>query len=250
VAIVSRMRWFIYVLRDPISWDVRYVGKTVDPVARIKSHLKHTATKDHYAGRWIASVLRRGLEPMLEVIDAGIGTEHGAAERAWIADYRRNGARLTNTAPGGEGWFGSPPDVVREKISKTLTGRKQSDDTKAKRAASRAGFRHTDESKRKCRENNLGKKRSPETRARVSAALTGRPRTAETIEKWRSKVVGQKRPPETGAKIAATKIGKPRDPEMCMRIAEKLRGRRPTEETKAKLRTAQQARRRRERGEG
>ena len=43
---------------------------------------------------------RQRQDPEMRLIDAGIGDGHGAAERAWIREYRRRGAVLVNGTDG------------------------------------------------------------------------------------------------------------------------------------------------------
>ncbi len=97
-----------------------------------------------------------------------------------------------NILPGGEG--GAQPPEVRARISATLKGRKQRPETIAKRKASNAGFRHSQETKDKLAALWRGKPRSPETIAKMRAAMAGRPAP---------RPAGWKHTPETLAKMAA-----------------------------------------------
>lgn len=239
-------RWFIYALRDPITWDVKYVGKSGKPLSRFAQHVAYSARKTHRHAKWLRSLSSRGLSPMLEIIDTGMGNGHGAAERAWISEYKRRGAQLTNTAPGGEGWFGPPPDEVRKKISATLKNQKQSPETRAKRAASMRGRVQSEETRRKCSLAQKGKPRNPVSIERMRITKTGQKQSPEHVAKRTEAIRGLKRGPETGAKIAATKIGKPRSEETKAKIAASLTGKSLSEETRAKLRISQQLRRQRE----
>lgn len=94
------MPWFIYILVDPSSQEVRYVGVTTDPETRYVLHLtQKTRTHKFY---WIQSVLRTGNKPLLFVIER-VENDWQEAERRWIAHYRSIGCRLTNLTNGGDG---------------------------------------------------------------------------------------------------------------------------------------------------
>src|SRR5688500_13050187 len=116
--------------------------------------MKPRANARHYAAQWIRSLLAKGLAPLLEVIDAGIGDGHGEAERAWIAQYCKDGARLTNTGAGGLGFANTPE--VRARIAESRRGKKHSEETKRKMALAQTGRKHSAESIRRMSESQKG----------------------------------------------------------------------------------------------
>lgn len=241
-ALASRLeRWFIYVLRDPISWDVRYVGKTSKPEARFRQHATQTHRSKHYNGYWLKSLRDKGLAPLFEVIDSGIGGGHQAAERAWISEYRKRGARLTNTGAGGLGFCDSPE--TRAKISATKTGVAPSPESVAKRAQANRGKRRSSEFCAKLSERNTGKPKSTETRARISAAKLGHKQSAETREKRAAALRGRKRDPEIGRKISAAKLGHRQTDETKAKLAAAQTGRSYSAEARANMAAAQKRRR-------
>lgn len=91
----------IYVLRDPQSGDIRYVGYSYCPEKRLLSHLRD-GTECHRA-RWIRSLLRRGLSPQLQVLQTLPEASIREAERYWIRYFREQGCCLTNGTEGGDG---------------------------------------------------------------------------------------------------------------------------------------------------
>jgi hypothetical protein len=99
------MNWVVYVLKDPRTNAVRYVGWTaIDPALRLHRHIKDSRRKTAYrSSAWIVSLTRAGFDPQIEVIEQGVGSAWKEAERRWIAFYRANGNRLTNLTDGGEG---------------------------------------------------------------------------------------------------------------------------------------------------
>jgi hypothetical protein len=105
------MPWTVYALRCPESNEVKYIGWTDKrPSVRLAAHItearnrmgnpSQAITRKH---RWICSILSKGAEPALEIIEQGEGRMGPEAEKRWIAFYLGNGAALVNTTRGGEG---------------------------------------------------------------------------------------------------------------------------------------------------
>ena len=114
-----------------------------------------------------------------------------------------NSNNYYNIAPGG--FTHEQSLLTREKISKTLTGIKRSDETKRKM------------SECKKRENL-----SEETRQKLKEKATGRKMSPESIEKMRQK-----------------KIGQPVSDETRRKISEANKGRKVSDETRENMRKAQ-----------
>jgi hypothetical protein len=112
----ERMAW-IYTLSDPRNGEVRYVGVTTRSLAeRLRGHISDTGRQD-YKSRWIRSLLKVGVSPVMTEIEIVPIESHGEAERRWITTYRAQGARLTNATDGGPGTLGriASPET-RERI--------------------------------------------------------------------------------------------------------------------------------------
>lgn len=91
---------YIYKLIDPITNDVRYVGKTNNLVRRFSAHLKRSKTNKYHSARWINSLLNKDLKPILEIIEECDETNWEEREIYWINHYREK-YDLTNILEGG-----------------------------------------------------------------------------------------------------------------------------------------------------
>jgi hypothetical protein len=94
---------YIYVLKDPITNEIRYVGKSINPHDRCRKHIseaKLTGANNHRVN-WIKSLLNDGLKPTMEIID-GIQGDWEWLEQYWISQFITWGFNLTNGTFGGE----------------------------------------------------------------------------------------------------------------------------------------------------
>lgn len=125
----------IYRLKDPITNEVRYIGQTVDNVnRRYKKHLSDAKRLNNHVNLWVRNLLLQGYEPIIEIIsNCEIGVID-AYEIYFIKLYRNSGCDLTNTMGGGQ-LHREFTQETRDKIARTLTGRKQSSEVIEKRAA-------------------------------------------------------------------------------------------------------------------
>jgi len=92
---------YIYVINDPRTGLVRYVGKTADPKQRFRKHL--TAKNKSLSSKWIRGMLDIGLKPTFEIIDECTEADWQEKERRYIILFKSIGAKLLNQMPGGEG---------------------------------------------------------------------------------------------------------------------------------------------------
>lgn len=127
----------IYVLRDPRTNEIRYVGKTVKPLNdRLASHINDSKTKKSHRGRWIASLLKIGLSPIIEMIET-CGDNWAERERFWIAHYRAATEKLTNECDGGEGAAGAIRSAEdRAKMAERQRQASQTEEWRARMVAS------------------------------------------------------------------------------------------------------------------
>lgn len=88
-------RYYIYSLADPDTNEVRYVGATMNPSARLKLHvIDRHAPVDRRA--WMASILARHTSPVMTILEIVRDGRYGAREAWWIEFLRLRGARLLN----------------------------------------------------------------------------------------------------------------------------------------------------------
>jgi hypothetical protein len=181
------MNVFIYALCDPSTFEVRYIGKTINPYKRYYSHLSARSLNRRiqtHKTHWLKSLLRQSLLPIQQILEICDERNWEQKESEWIAFYKSIGCNLTNGTPGGYGWFKCSgksrkgrklSEEWRAKISKTLKGRKLPDEHRKNISKNHArkgkfgkdcpifGSHHSDETKRKMSESQ--KLRDPKTRA-------------------------------------------------------------------------------------
>lgn len=182
------MKIFIYALCDPITFEVRYIGKTDNPYRRYcqhisKRHLNRKRKRQTYKICWIKSLIAKSLLPVQQILEICNEDNWEEKEKDWIKFYKQIGCNLTNGTDGGiVGFECSHKNRIgkklsaewKSKISKTLKGRKLSETHKqniSKNHARRGklgkdcpiyGRQRSDETKRKMSESQ--KLRDPKTR--------------------------------------------------------------------------------------
>lgn len=184
------MDTFIYTLGE-LPDIIRYIGQTSNFEVRLRDHYSlptRKRSKSHLK-KWIKSQLSKGQKLNPHIIDSCDDTEADFWERWWIQVAKGWGFDLVNGTNGGEKSKTYIPEV-REKISKTLTGRKWSNETRLKLKQSR-------EKSGTFGKWNLGKKRTEEYRVLKSKLATGRKHTEETKSKISAANIGRKNPPLT-----------------------------------------------------
>lgn len=115
------MTVFIYALKEPVSEDIRYIGKTtVDVKKRLRQHCSEArlCLQGHRKNYWLRKLLDQGQEPTIEILDEVPESEWQAWEAAYIQFYLDQGADLVNGTLGGDG-MSNPSLETREKISKS-----------------------------------------------------------------------------------------------------------------------------------
>jgi hypothetical protein len=119
----------IYGLSFPKNKKIFYIGSTSQPLAfRLTQHLSET--RSGHGGQRKFRILKRLLgakkRPGIVELDRCGPKEWEAKEREWIARFRRAGYKLTNTADGGRGQFGTHHTAeVRRKIAASVSRTRQ-----------------------------------------------------------------------------------------------------------------------------
>ena len=205
---------FIYKLIDPETQEIRYVGKANDPQKRLKQHIAHSQNqaKGTYIGYWIASLRKRGLKPLLEIIEEVSFAIWQERELYWINHYIQHGHNLVNTYFGGKG-VGMVPPEVRAKMALARTGKKRSPEAVAKLIASKTGMKYkpiSEEGRRNMGNSRRGMKYPPEFGAKVAATKKGKKRDKPMSEEWRHNLGnatrGKKQSPEHVAKRIESRL--------------------------------------------
>lgn len=182
---------FIYILKDPISNEIKYVGKSDNPSKRFSEHIRKSKYKKTYKNNWINGLKSKGQLPILEIIDTVDNNNWGDYEKKWISFYRELGCDLTNLTDGGDG--GNFGDKINKLISEKLKNRVFSEETiklmsesAKKRKLSEQGRKSLSE-KRKGEKNPMyGKKQSIyciESQYKPVIQLTN---DGEIIKEWKS----------------------------------------------------------------
>ena len=157
----------IYGLIDPSTGFLRYVGKTANPLVRLRDHCCPPRTDRSHRANWIRSLRKLGMKPVLEVLEEVSTEQANDVERFWIASLRAAGADLVNCSDGGDGviWDPGRRDQLAEAARKFHTGRKRSAETRRKISEAltashpMSGRRHSDATRAKMRDSHLARVR-------------------------------------------------------------------------------------------
>ena len=91
----------IYALIDPVSTEIRYVGKTTQRSdIRLRQHIQCPTNAN--MRRWLERLQAIGVAPRIRLITCCPVAEWQRHESRWILWAREKGARLLNVDPGGE----------------------------------------------------------------------------------------------------------------------------------------------------
>ncbi len=96
------MKTYIYTLSHPITNEVRYVGKTVNPKQRKHNHSNIARDKGTHKRNWINLLKTQKLRPLFEIIDE-VDSDWKFWEKYWISQFKVWGFTLCNHTLGGDG---------------------------------------------------------------------------------------------------------------------------------------------------
>lgn len=94
------MEIFIYKFIDPLTNDVRYIGKTGNLKNRFSAHLSKAKTAKTRLARWILSLAKQNLNPIMEIVEVCTEDNWEKQEMFWINYY--NNPKLCNVHKGGK----------------------------------------------------------------------------------------------------------------------------------------------------
>lgn len=191
-------RLIVYALCDPETLEIRYIGKSVSGLRRPKAHTSpHSLKSPTHKNRWIKSLLRQGLYPLIVVLeDVRSQVCLGQAEIRHIRCARLLGVRLTNATDGGDGALGRKWSASQhERMMRALKGRPRPRTVINAMANARTG-----------------KALTQQHRLKISDALKGRtqpPRTAAWRLAQSASHRGKTVPEDTRLKMSRAHGGKP-----------------------------------------
>lgn len=91
----------IYILWDPRTEGVRYIGKAISARTRYLQHLREAKRLSTPLYAWIRKLQAEGVQPSYDVVMTCCIESWEAAERAFIALARIDGDPILNVADGG-----------------------------------------------------------------------------------------------------------------------------------------------------
>lgn len=146
----------IYALIDPISSEIKYVGKTYRRLdIRLREHVYDCIRrpKSSHKVNWIKMLISKNKIPIIRLLENTKKENAEERERYWVAKSRLDGNNLTNSTEGGEFCTtGSTlSEDVREYMSKvakkrskgsgnTMWGRKHKESSKRKMSKMKMGI--------------------------------------------------------------------------------------------------------------
>ena len=99
---------YIYSLKDPSTYQVKFIGKTIDVKRRLKEHTKpYNLKTNSLKNNWLKHIIGLGLYPIMEILDECDKSNWEERERYWINYYRELGFDLKNMTNDGEGTDGA-----------------------------------------------------------------------------------------------------------------------------------------------
>lgn len=95
-------RWCIYGLTDPVTNEIKYIGKTDELQRRYKDHISKPTSTGRERGtpgmknKWIKSLYKRGLLPGLVILEWTTASKAKDRERRLVEMYMVRGNKLAN----------------------------------------------------------------------------------------------------------------------------------------------------------
>lgn len=119
--ITEKGKNYIYALKDPRDEQIYYIGKTNNPRARYKQHLKDSDV-NKYKVAWLEELRKEELKPEMAILDT-VGEDWEECETAWIEKGTRKGWPLTNIVHCRSGQINKDIEFVRRHYGEHLADR-------------------------------------------------------------------------------------------------------------------------------
>jgi hypothetical protein len=107
---------FIYCLKDPRDYSVKYIGKSNNPKKRFKEHIKESKNKKTKKEKWINKLIMLNLEPILEILKEINTGEYVIWEPFYIKKFKQEGHKLVNDDENGFGTISGKGRKILKKI--------------------------------------------------------------------------------------------------------------------------------------
>ena len=124
----------IYSLSDPVTGEIRYIGKTCNQLRkRLYAHINECKSdnKSHKIS-WIKSILLNDKAPIISIIDIVPTSEWEFWEKYWIEQFKQWGFNLTNISKGGYENNYKRSNQTRDRMRKSKLGITLSEEHKKK----------------------------------------------------------------------------------------------------------------------
>lgn len=108
---------YIYALIDPRDLQVRYIGKTVNPVMRKYQHISERLTFKHRKANWINELYKKELRPIFKILEICPLDKFEERESYYISFYKSN--NLTNSDDSGHGNKNRKRDIIENAMYKS-----------------------------------------------------------------------------------------------------------------------------------
>lgn len=251
------MMTFIYGLLDPRNNELRYIGKTDNPKARLGKHIRE-AKKSTVLHRhaWIRSLLNIGLLPKLVLLMQVSDYNWQYVERLLIISLRDSGYSLTNMADGGIGGvtgrgqkrsdeFKARMSVVHRQRFIDDSSLREEAKQRTKQVWSSEEFRikrdaiiNSPEVKAKMSKFQKERWNNPEIRQRQGEVGKRNWQNPEIVKRIREGITQKWQDPEYRKKMSEIRKEdwKNRDREAIgKKVSEKMKGRKPSDEQRKKM---------------
>jgi hypothetical protein len=86
----------VYALVDPDSEEIKYVGKSIQPMVRYYNHISDSLRKKSAVYKWIDKLLKSEKHPKLFVLEECSEEKLEELEKHWIRKLNNEGANLLN----------------------------------------------------------------------------------------------------------------------------------------------------------